>query len=114
MKFCELCGMPLEKKEDVGKEIEEGLVCIYCVNEDGSLKNCKEVFEGGVQFFMKAVPDVDEDLARRITLKNMLSQPYWQKCKDEECLKGDVASDEEFKHVLNMLHAQIEEDNSST
>jgi hypothetical protein len=35
---------------------------------------------------------------------------YWQG-KDEECLKGDEATDEEYKETLDKLHAEIEKGN---
>jgi hypothetical protein len=106
MDHCIACGMPLEKDGDVGTETDEGKVCKFCVTPDGTVKSCEEIFNGGVQFFMKSVPGTDRKLAERITRKNMNSQPHW-KGKDNECLKGEEATDEEFQEVLGKLHSEI-------
>lgn len=100
---CISCGMPLNVQTDIGKEIDQGSLCKFCVNEDGSVKSCEKIFEGGIQFFSNSVPGVDRDLAERITRKNMNNQPYWQGANNQ-CLKGTEATDEEFQTVLNKLH----------
>lgn len=102
MKNCFACGMPLEKKEDFAKGDENSDFCVYCTKEDGSVKSCEEIFEGGVGFFIQALGNDDRQLAERITRKNMLSLPYW-KDKDCQCLKGDVAADEEFQEAFAKL-----------
>ena len=109
-KYCISCGMPLARQEDVGIETDRGPVCKFCVDSEGKVKNCREIFEGGVQFFMNSVPGTDRTMAERITRKNMKSQPMWQG-KDEECLRGEEATDEEFKKALDSLHSEIEEGN---
>ena len=109
-KHCIACGMPLNEKEDITSETDEGPACKYCVDSSGKVKSCKEIFEGGVQFFMNSVQGVDKSLAERITRKNMNRLPYW-KNKDEECLKGEEASDEEFEKALNDLHKEIDKSN---
>lgn len=101
-KTCISCGMPLNNKEDFGIETKMGPLCKYCINEDGSVKACVEIFTGGVKFFMDTIPGTDKELAERITRKNMSIQPYWQG-KEEECLKGDQATDEEFQEALAKL-----------
>ena len=53
---CATCGMPLEKKEDVGLVNGSESFCKYCVNTDGTVKNGDQIFEGGVSFFMNTVP----------------------------------------------------------
>lgn len=93
--------MPLNTKEDFAKGDEGANFCQYCVNEDGDVKPCDDIFEGGVQFFMNQVGS-DRVLAEKITRKNMLCQEYW-KGKDDEILKGDVATDEEFAEALKKL-----------
>jgi hypothetical protein len=103
-KYCQACGMPLVNKEDFAKGDENSNFCAYCVNEDGSVKSCEEVFEGGVQFFMNQLHG-DRKMAEKITRKNMSGQPYWQG-KDCAILKGEMATDEEFAEVLKQLGAQ--------
>ncbi len=107
---CITCGMPLTKKEDIGVETVQGPVCNYCIKADKSIKSCKEIFEGGVYFFMNSVPDVDKTLAERITRKNMNNLIYW-KDKDEECLKGNQATEEEFQAALAKLHSETKKRN---
>jgi len=101
--YCISCGMPLTKKEDIGKIIDKGSLCMFCVNTDGTVKSCEEVFEGGVRFFMNTTSGVDKQLAERITRKNMNNQPYWQNA-DNACLKGEEATDKEFQEILKKLH----------
>jgi hypothetical protein len=111
-KYCILCGMPLKNLEDVALEVNEGSVCKFCLNEDRSLKSCQEVYDGGVVFFMNSIPGANKALAERITRKNMNSLVYWQS-KNEECLKGEQATDEEFKESLDKLHTEIEKGNTN-
>ena len=100
-KFCESCGMPMTQKEHFAKGDENSKFCLYCVNEDGSVKTCEEIFEGGVQFFMNHVGQ-DRKLAEKITRKNMRMQTYWQggNCS---VLEGETATDQEFAEVLKKL-----------
>jgi len=100
-KFCQACGMPLTKKEDFAGGDENANFCCYCVNEDGSVKSCDEIFEGGVQFFISQIGG-DREMAEKITRKNMNGLPYWQD-KDCEILKGEMATDEEFAEVLGKM-----------
>jgi len=95
---CEPCGMPMTKKEDFALGDETSEFCLYCVNEDGSVKLCQEVFEGGVQFFMGAIGG-DREMAEKVTRKNMNMQSYWQG-RDEPLLRGVEASDEEFAQAM--------------
>ncbi len=100
-KFCEACGMPLNKKEDFAGGDENSKFCHYCVNAEGSVKSCEEIFEGGVQYFLSQLGD-DRIMAEKITRKNMSKQPYWQG-KDCPVLKGEMATDEEFAEVLKKI-----------
>lgn len=93
--------MPMEKKEDFGNKDENCQSCVHCTNPDGSVLSCEEVFEGGVEFF-KNIPGVDTELAERITRKNMNALPYWQE-HGNDVLKGEEATDEEFRSVLEKL-----------
>ncbi|MFA5249167.1 MAG: zinc ribbon domain-containing protein [Candidatus Paceibacterota bacterium] len=100
-KFCQACGMPLTKKEDFAGGDENSNFCHFCVNADGSVKSCEEIFEGGVQYFMSQIGD-DRKMAEKVTRKNMSGQPYWQG-KGCEILQGEMATDEEFAEVLKKL-----------
>jgi len=46
MKTCIACSMPLEKPEDFGCQNESSDTCVYCTNEDGTIKSCIEIFDG--------------------------------------------------------------------
>ena len=94
--------MPLTNKKEIGPEIEKGFLCIYCVDENGNIKSCQEIFDGGVEFFMSAIPNTEKDLAEKITRKNMNMLSYWQN-SNEECLQGEEATDEEFQNSLSKL-----------
>ena len=85
--------MPMMEKEDFAKGDESSQFCLYCANEDGSVKSCEEIFNGGVEY-MKSV-GFDDDFAERLCRKNMLRLEYW-KGKNEQCLSGPVATDKEF------------------
>jgi hypothetical protein len=100
-KFCQACGMPLAKKEDFARGDEKSNFCIHCVNTDGSVKPCEDIFEGGVQFFLSQIKG-DRKIAEKITRKNMSKQPYWQG-KDCPILQGEMATDEEFAEALKKL-----------
>ncbi|MCK9393512.1 MAG: zinc ribbon domain-containing protein [Candidatus Paceibacterota bacterium] len=100
-KYCQACGMPLTKKEDFANGDENSNFCLYCVNEDGSVKSCEDIFEGGVQYFMSQLGD-DRALAEKMVRKNMSQLPYW---KDKNCdiMNGEMATDEEFAEVLKRI-----------
>ncbi len=100
--FCISCSMPLGKKEEIGAIVDQGSLCIHCVHADGTPKSCKEVFAGGVEFFLLNIPGTTQDLAERITRKNMKALPYWQGIQDD-CLLGAEATDEEFATILSRL-----------
>lgn len=93
--------MPLNKKGDFALGDENSDFCLYCVNTDGSVKSCEEIFEGGAQFFMNQIGN-DRKMAEKITRKNMSRPQYWQG-KDCECLKGEMATDEEFAEIMKKM-----------
>jgi hypothetical protein len=101
MKTCIACSMPLMKKEDFAKGDESSDFCQYCVNEDGSVKTCEEIFNGGVEFFMQSI-QADRGFAEKVVRKNMSQLPYWQG-KNCEILNGEKATDAEFQEVLRKL-----------
>ncbi|HCW32717.1 MAG: hypothetical protein UT36_C0009G0039 [Candidatus Peregrinibacteria bacterium GW2011_GWF2_39_17] len=94
--------MPLLHPENIGAEISDGPLCIHCVDSTGDIKKCADIFEGGVQFFLASIPNIDRMLAERLVRKNMKALPYWQEnfC---DCLNGEEASEAEFKTALNQL-----------
>jgi hypothetical protein len=100
-KFCEACGMPLTKKEDFAGGDENSNFCLYCVNANGEVKSCAEIFEGGVQYFLGQIGG-DRERAEKIVRKNMNQLAHW-KGKDCEILQGEMATDEEFAEVLQKL-----------
>lgn len=102
MNSCIACKMPLNDPKEIGLKIADGLVCIHCSTADGKVKSCEEVFEGGVHFFMTAIPGTDRHLAERLTRKNMKELPYW-KSNMGACLEGEEATSEEFKAALSKL-----------
>ena len=101
MKFCIACGMPMEKNEDFGRSNPSYDTCVYCTNEDGTVKSCEEIFEGGVNFFMGAIGG-SRLQAEKITRKNMAALPLW-KDRHFSILDGESATDEEFAEALAKL-----------
>ncbi|MCX6732954.1 MAG: zinc ribbon domain-containing protein [Candidatus Roizmanbacteria bacterium] len=100
--FCSTCGMPLEKKEDVGLVNTSGSFCRYCVKKDGKVKTADQIFAGGVSFFMHSIEGTPLALAERITRRNMKSLPFWKARKDQ-CLVGDEATDEEYADAMKKV-----------
>lgn len=103
MKTCITCGMPFEGNHanDIGLETSEGPVCKFD-SQEGKIKEPKEIFEGGVEFFMGAAASGDRALAERLTRKNMKSLSHWQQHPFAE-LEGEEATDEEFATAMAKL-----------
>ncbi|MCX6714760.1 MAG: hypothetical protein NTX72_03020 [Candidatus Uhrbacteria bacterium] len=103
MKSCMTCGMPLEgaHTNDIAFETPEGFVCVFDSHE-GAIKPGEEIFEGGVQFFLSEVTHGDQDLAERLTRKNMNTLPYWQSHPFGR-LEGPLATEEEFQKAMSLL-----------
>lgn len=101
MKTCNTCGMPLINKEDFSQGNENAEFCAYCTDENGNVKSCEDIFEGGVNFFLQAIGG-EREVAEKITRKNMSQLPYWH---DKGCaiLEGEMATDEEFQSVMEKL-----------
>ncbi len=95
--------MPLEgvHANDIGFESPDGPVCKFD-SENGNIKSGKEIFEGGVAFFIDTVESGDKALAERLTRKNMKSLPYWQRHRFAE-LEGEGATDAEFGAAMATL-----------
>ena len=95
--------MPLEgdHENDLAFESADGPVCIHD-SENGKIKPGKEIFEGGVKFFIDTVTDGDRELAERLTRKNMNALDYWQSHPLVE-LGGEEATDQEFDEAMEKL-----------
>lgn len=95
--------MPLESdhKKDFAVETVDGPTCIHCC-QDGKIKTGKEIFEGGVQFFLNASNSKDRALAERLTRKNMKALAYWQKNPFDQ-LNGPEATGDEFAAAMALL-----------
>ena len=101
MNQCIACSMPLTHPEDCAGGDINAVSCVHCTTEDGDIKTCAEIFEGGVQFFMGATGS-PRDLAERLTRRNMNALDYWKQHPDD-CLNGEESSDEEFQAALSQL-----------
>ena len=103
MRSCITCGMPLEDNHagDIGLQIPEGYVCKFD-SVDGCVKDGRDIFLGGVSFFMTQATGGDRKLAERLARRNMGSLPYWQAHPFPE-LVGPVATDEEFQVAMSKL-----------
>jgi len=100
MKICITCGMPFvgNHENDIALETSEGPVCVFDVH-DGKMKPAEEIFEGGVEFFLKEAADGDRALAERLTRKNMKSLAHWQ-LFPFVLLDGPEATDQEFADAM--------------
>lgn len=101
MKTCHACGMPLIKPEDFAKGDVNSNFCRYCIDKEGNVKSCEQIFEGGVKFFMQHLGS-DRVLAEKVVRKNMSQLPYW-KDKNCELLKGEMVSDEEYEKLKKQV-----------
>ena len=102
MKFCAACSMPLDTEDVIGVETDNESFCIHCVNADKEVKPCEEIFEGGVQFFMSLDSSMTRNFAEKLVRKNMRQLSYWQN-REDLCLSGETATDEEFNSILSKL-----------
>jgi len=67
----------MEKPEDYGGENSQNKSCVYCSNEDGSLKPRDIVREGMIEFWM-AREKLDRASAEKATDDHMLKMPAWK------------------------------------
>ena len=86
---------------DIGLDTPEGSVCVYDV-KDGQIKKAKDIFEGGVHFFMTEATGGDRDLAEKIIRKNMHALPYWKNHPFAQ-LSGPEATEQEFGEAMAKL-----------
>ncbi len=101
MQICIACGMSMNKTEDFGNHDITSEFCIHCMNRDGSIKSCEEIFEWGVGFFM-AQTWANNILAEKIVRKNMRKLQHRQG-GGHEMLEGPVATDDEFSELLQRM-----------
>jgi uncharacterized glyoxalase superfamily protein PhnB len=76
VKSCMSCGMPMTKADDFGGGNPENLYCVYCSNQDGSLKSREEVFEGMVNLMMTS-QKMDRETAESAVKERMSKMPAW-------------------------------------
>lgn len=95
--------MPLEgaHANDIGLETSEGPVCKFDI-ADGQIKSGKDIFAGGVAYFLTAAADNDQALAERLTRTNMNYLAHWQANPFPE-LEGDQATPEEFTAAMSKM-----------
>lgn len=93
--------MPLMNAEDFAGGDVSAEVCVFCADENGNMKPCGEIFEGGVEFFMSQTGS-DRAMAEKLTRKNMCSLPHWQE-NGCDCLEGEMATDEELAEAMTKL-----------
>ncbi len=103
MATCAACSMPLNAPADHAGGDVNSPFCRFCANADGTVRTGDEIFEGGVQFFMKALGE-SREMAEKVTRKNMSMLPYW-KDKGVASLKGELATDQEFAAAMQKLQA---------
>jgi hypothetical protein len=103
MATCAACSMPLSAPADHAGGDVNSPFCRFCANADGTVRTGDEIFEGGVQFFMKALGE-SREMAEKVTRKNMSMLPYWQG-KYVAALKGELATDQEFGAAMQKLQA---------
>lgn len=101
MQSCIACGVSMNNVEDFANHDVMSEYCINCMNHDGSIQSCEEIFERGVGFFM-AQTWANSILAEKIVRKNMRKLQHRQG-KDEEVLDGLVATDDEFAELLERM-----------
>jgi len=79
--------MPMDKPEDFALKDETSEICCFCSNEDGSVKTCEEIFNGGVNYFMGVIKDHDKAFVEKIVRYNMNTNCPYREGKDEIVLK---------------------------
>lgn len=101
MKICIACGMPLNSPEDYSQGDINSQFCLHCTDQNGKIKSCQEIFQGGINFFINAIGASTQE-TERLVRKNMNSLPYWQDnpCK---CLEGEESTNEEFQAAIKKL-----------
>jgi hypothetical protein len=99
--------MPMSKPEDFALKDEASEVCCFCSNEDGSVKSCNEIFEGGVNYFMSVLKGYDKSFVEKIVRYNMNTNCPHRKGKDDAILKWEMASPEEFEEVMKRLEESV-------
>ena len=101
MQICIACGASMNKPEEFGNQDVMSEFCISCMNRDGSIQSCEEIFERGVGVFM-AQTWANTILAEKIVRKNMRKLQNRQG-KSEDVLDGAVATDDDFSELLQRM-----------
>ena len=69
--------MPMEKPEEFGGGNTQNMSCVYCSNDDGSLKPRNTVREGMIEFWMSR-EKLDRAGAEKKTDDHMSKMPAWK------------------------------------
>lgn len=77
-KFCESCGMPMDKAETHGAGNKDNPYCIYCCDGNGKLKSKRDVREGMIKLFMNEMNKNREEAERTVD-KTMEKMMAWKK-----------------------------------
>lgn len=100
---CAACGMPMEKPEEFGNGSIHCETCVFCTSQDGQVKPCAEIFQGGIHW-MTTTFAVNSSLAERLTRRNMKQQPLGRTVwRNHELLQGVEASDLEWEEMWQKL-----------
>jgi len=86
---------------DFGGKNEDCSTCSRCTNVDGSIKECEEIFENSVVFFMDRA-EVPRQVAKKLARKGLLSLSMWD-IADNKCLEGEIASNDEFVTAISSI-----------
>lgn len=73
MHFCHSCCMPLDKPESQSKNKD---YCLYCTNEDGTLKEWDEILVGATSF-IASWQHIPLDEAKKRAIRMLSSMPAW-------------------------------------
>lgn len=74
---CISCGMEMTKPEEFGGGKKGNPSCVYCSNEDGTLKPRNTVREGMIQFWMSR-EKYDRTKAEQFVDDYMSKMPAWK------------------------------------
>lgn len=73
MKFCHSCCMPLNTPESQSKN---ELYCVYCANENGTLKEWDEILAGATNF-IASWQHIPLEEAKKRAVRMLSSMPAW-------------------------------------
>ncbi|WP_428608332.1 zinc ribbon domain-containing protein [Sedimenticola sp.] len=74
MKFCHSCAAPLENPQFKGPSES---YCVYCTDDQGTLKPRQAVKEGVAGWFLEWQPGIDPQAAQARAEHYLLAMPAW-------------------------------------